>query len=153
MNEGTVKERVLNCSSPSFPNQKFPRGYRLPGRLWNLIFRMASVPVTSVSRHPVISRVSHTTPQLSPSRQSIPIGVNKRGARRTPVASRHEAKHSPGSKASSAKAANIGAIAARRGHTTPAHAALARRRAHAAWRYVRPARAAPGAGLLGAPAP
>lgn len=60
--------------------------------------------------------------------------------------------HSPGSKASSAKATNIGAIAATRGHTTPAHAALARRRAHAAWDNVRPARAAPGAGL-GAPAP
>lgn len=38
-------------------------------------------------------------------------------------------------------------MAATRGHTTPAPAALARRRAHAAWHYLRPARAALGAGL------
>lgn len=55
---------------------------------------------------------------------------------------------SPGIRASSAKAASIGAMAATRGHTTPAPAALARRRAHAASSNVRrPARAALGAGL------
>lgn len=57
----------------------------------------------------------------------ITIDRKQRRGRGQPVAS----AHSPGTRVSSAKAARRGAIAAPRGHTPPAHAALARRRAHA----------------------
>lgn len=62
---------------------------------------------------------SLTTPQLITTQS---IGVNKRGARRTPVARVH-AWHSPGSKASRATAARKGAMASARAYHTRAGSA------------------------------
>ncbi|CAG4953923.1 unnamed protein product [Colias eurytheme] len=55
--------------------------------------------------------------------------INKRGGAADACCA---SRDSPGKRARIAKAASMGAMAATRGHTTPAPAALARRRAHAA---------------------
>lgn len=68
---------------------------------------------------PWILDKSLTTPQLITTQS---IGVNKRGARRTPVA-RFHARHSPGSKASRATAARKGAMASARAYHTRAGSA------------------------------
>lgn len=109
------------------------------------------LPPSAVIPAQLLVSITHNTSALTITPIDPHRGKQTRG-RGGRLLRRSRGGHSPGSKASSAKATNIGPIAATRGHTTPAHAALARRRAHAAWNNVRPARAAPGAGL-GAPAP
>lgn len=76
-------------------------------------------PPTSSRSTPWILDKSLTTPQLITTQS---IRVNKRGARRTPVAHIH-AWHSPGSKASRATAARKGAMASARAYHTRAGSA------------------------------
>lgn len=121
------------CRGPIFRKCYLTNSTELSARTSRPSYRVTSAPRASPIASSGPRGPTHTTPQLSPSRQSIldrGKQTRRRGGR---LLRRHEGAHSPGSKASSAKATSTGAMAATRGHTTPAHAALARRRAHAAW--------------------